>query len=118
MRERCGAICGLTARIEEIRAGAVPVFQKRLKEKLAELLKGAGIEPQRIAQEAAILADRSDIAEELIRLRTHAGQVNEMLRGEGEVGKRLEFLLQEMNRESNTILSTLGFMPSSRIDGG
>jgi uncharacterized protein (TIGR00255 family) len=94
--------------MEEIRAGAVAAFQKRLREKLADLLRGAGIEPQRLAQEAAILADRSDIAEELMRLRTHAAQLETMLKGEGEIGKRLDFLLQEMNRESNTVLSKTG----------
>ena len=108
MRQRCRNICGLVSRMEEIRAGAVGAFQKRLREKLADLLRGAGIEPQRLAQEAAILADRSDIAEELMRLRTHAAQLEAMLAGEGEIGKRLDFLLQEMNRESNTVLSKTG----------
>jgi uncharacterized protein (TIGR00255 family) len=108
MQQRCRNICGLVMRMEEIRAGAVGAFQKRLREKLADLLHGAGIEPQRLAQEAAILADRSDISEELMRLRTHAGQLEQMLNGEGEVGKRLDFLLQEMNRESNTVLSKTG----------
>jgi uncharacterized protein (TIGR00255 family) len=108
MRQRCQNICGLVSRMEEIRAGAVAVFQKRLREKLADLLRGAGIEPQRLAQEAAILADRSDIAEELMRLRTHAAQLESMLAGEGEIGKRLDFLLQEMNREANTVLSKTG----------
>ena len=74
----------------------------------ADLLRGAGIEPQRLAQEAALLADRSDIAEELVRLRTHAAQLDDLLAGGGEIGKRLDFLLQEMNRESNTILSKTG----------
>jgi uncharacterized protein (TIGR00255 family) len=108
MRQRCQSIRGLVSRMEEIRAGAVGAFQKRLREKLADLLRGAGIEPQRLAQEAAILADRSDIAEELMRLRTHADQLETMLNGEGEIGKRLDFLLQEMNRESNTVLSKTG----------
>jgi uncharacterized protein (TIGR00255 family) len=108
MRQRCHNICGLVTRMEEIRAGAVAVFQKRLREKLADLLHGAGIEPQRLAQEAAILADRSDVSEELMRLRTHAAQLEQMLNGAGEVGKRLDFLLQEMNRESNTVLSKTG----------
>ena len=108
MRQRCRNICGLVVRMEEIRAGAVPAFQKRLREKLADLLRGAGVEPQRLAQEAAILTDRSDIAEELMRLRTHAGQLESMLNGTGEIGKRLDFLLQEMNRESNTVLSKTG----------
>jgi uncharacterized protein (TIGR00255 family) len=108
LRQRCQAISTLVGRMEEIRAGAAGVFQKRLKEKLAELLHGVLIEPQRLAQEAAILADRSDIAEELMRLRTHAGQLDAMLVAGGEVGKRLDFLLQEMNREANTILSKTG----------
>jgi uncharacterized protein (TIGR00255 family) len=71
-------------------------------------LRGAAVDPQRLAQEAALLADRSDIAEELVRLRTHAGQVEAILAGDGEVGKRLDFLLQEMNREANTVLSKTG----------
>jgi uncharacterized protein (TIGR00255 family) len=108
MRQRCRNICELVSRMEEIRDGAVAAFQKRLREKLADLLRGAGIEPQRLAQEAAILADRSDIAEELMRLRTHAAQLETMLMGDGEIGKRLDFLLQEMNRESNTVLSKTG----------
>ena len=108
MRQRCQNVRGLVSRMDEIRAGAVGAFQKRMREKLADLLRGAGIEPQRLAQEAAILADRSDIAEELMRLRTHADQLETMLNGEGEIGKRLDFLLQEMNRESNTVLSKTG----------
>jgi uncharacterized protein (TIGR00255 family) len=108
MRQRCRNISDLVARMDEIRAGAVPAFLKRLREKLTDLLHGAGVDPQRLAQEAAILADRSDIAEELMRLRTHAGQLDEILAGNGEVGKRLDFLLQEMNREANTVLSKTG----------
>jgi uncharacterized protein (TIGR00255 family) len=108
MRRRCENIRGLTARMEEIRAGAVPAFHQRLKERLGELLNGAGLEPQRLAQEAAVLADRSDICEELVRLRTHAAQLDAILDRGGEVGKQLDFLLQEMNRESNTSLSKTG----------
>jgi uncharacterized protein (TIGR00255 family) len=108
MRDRCQKICVLVARMEEIRAGALPAFHKRLRDKLTDLLHGINIDPQRLAQEAALLADRSDIAEELVRLRTHAAHLNGMLSGDGEVGKRLDFLLQEMNRESNTILSKTG----------
>jgi uncharacterized protein (TIGR00255 family) len=108
LRQRCRTICDLVSRMDEIRAGAVPAFQKRLREKLADLLSGAGIDAQRLSQEAALMADRSDIAEELMRLRTHAGQLEAMLTGAGEVGKRLDFLLQEMNRESNTVLSKTG----------
>ncbi len=108
IRQRCAAIHALVERMQQIRSGAVPAFQNRLREKLSELLRCAAIEPQRLAQEAAILADRSDIAEELLRLGTHTAQVEQMLATGGEVGKRLDFLLQEMNREANTILSKTG----------
>jgi uncharacterized protein (TIGR00255 family) len=108
MRERCATLGELVGRIAEIRETASPAFHKRLRERLADLLKGAGIDPQRLAQEAALLADRSDISEEIVRLKTHAEQVSKMLAGSGEVGKRLDFLLQEMNREANTILSKTG----------
>jgi uncharacterized protein (TIGR00255 family) len=108
LRLRCRNIVEIVGRIENIRSGAVPAFQKRLRDRLDELLRGAQVDPQRLAQEAAILADRSDIAEELVRLRTHSAHLEEMLDGQGEIGKRLDFLLQEMNRESNTILSKTG----------
>jgi uncharacterized protein (TIGR00255 family) len=105
---RCESLCAAVCRMEEIRTTAVPAFQKRLRDKLSDLLHGAALDPQRLAQEAALLAERSDIAEELVRLRMHAGQVDAMLKAGGEIGKRLDFLLQEMNRESNTILAKTG----------
>jgi len=93
------------AEMEKIRSTAAPAFQKRLQERLNELLGGVSLDPQRLAQEAALLADRSDIGEEIARLQIHSRQLDEILENGGEVGKRLDFLLQEMNRESNTILS-------------
>jgi len=98
----------LAEQMEAIRANAPEVFQHRLAERLKDLLKGAPgvqIDPQRLAQEAAILADRSDIGEELARLKIHAGQLARLLTAGGESGKKIDFLLQEMNRETNTILS-------------
>jgi len=108
MRERTAALLGLVSRMEEIRAGAAPAFLKRLRERMDEVLNGAAVDPQRLAQEAALAADRSDIAEELVRLKTHAAQLDCLLAAGGEVGKRLDFLLQEMNREANTTLSKTG----------
>jgi uncharacterized protein (TIGR00255 family) len=70
-----------------------------------ELLANSAMDPQRIAQEAALLADRSDIGEEISRLQIHSRQLDEILNSGGEVGKKLDFLLQEMNRETNTVLS-------------
>ena len=108
MRSRCAIICDQVAKMEKIRSKATSAFQKRLKERLQDLLRGASIEPQRLAQEAAVLADRSDVSEELIRLKTHTCQVDALLKADCEVGKKLDFLLQEMNREANTILSKTG----------
>ena len=94
--------------MEKIRSQAQPAFQARLQERLRDLLANATLDPQRLAQEAAMLADRSDIGEEIARLKIHSKQVDELLDAGGEVGKKLDFLLQEMNRESNTILSKTG----------
>jgi uncharacterized protein (TIGR00255 family) len=103
--ERSSKIRQGVSRMEEIRSGAVQIFQKRLNERLVELLRSSSIEPHRLAQEAALLADRSDISEELIRLKTHASELEQLIRTGGEIGKKLDFLLQEMNREANTVLS-------------
>ena len=82
-----------------------PAFARRLETRLKDLLNGAAIDPARIAQEAAMLAERSDISEELDRLRSHLQQFGKLLDGAGELGKKLDFLLQEMHREANTMLS-------------
>ncbi len=100
-----GTVAASAIEMETLRETTSAVFQARLSERLAELLKGVAIEPQRLAQEAAILADRSDIGEELARLKIHSGQLFALLEAGGEAGKKLDFLLQEMNRETNTILS-------------
>jgi uncharacterized protein (TIGR00255 family) len=101
-------IAAAAAEMESIREGAAAAFQNRLTERLKDLLKGAPVEPQRLAQEAAILAERSDISEELARLKIHTAQLAALLDTGGEVGKKIDFLLQEMNRETNTVLSKTG----------
>jgi uncharacterized protein (TIGR00255 family) len=99
------AITAGAAEMADIRSRAVPALQSRLTEKMNELLANSALDPQRIAQEAALLADRSDIGEEISRLQIHSRQLDEILDSGGEVGKKLDFLLQEMNRETNTVLS-------------
>ncbi len=108
IRMRSACLRDLVRNMEEIRSRALPSFQRKLRDRLSEMLDIARLDPARLAQEAAILAERSDIAEELVRLRTHADQADALLSAEGETGKKLDFLLQEMNREANTILAKTG----------
>jgi uncharacterized protein (TIGR00255 family) len=82
-----------------------PAFAKRLETRIRELLGDGALDPSRLAQEAAILAERSDVAEELARLASHISQFAKLLDSAGEAGKKLDFLLQEMQREANTLLS-------------
>jgi uncharacterized protein (TIGR00255 family) len=105
MKAHNACVSAATQKMESLRTVALHAFHARLKERLAELLNGNSVDPQRLAQEAAMLADRSDIGEEMARLKIHSRQLDETLDGGGEVGKKLDFLLQEMNRETNTILS-------------
>jgi uncharacterized protein (TIGR00255 family) len=108
IREQNRIISQNAEEMDKIRSQALPAFQSRLQERLREILATTPLDPQRLAQEAALLADRSDIGEEIARLAIHSRQVEEILEAGGEVGKKLDFLLQEMNRESNTVLSKSG----------
>ena len=100
-----GQIAERTAEIETLAERVRPAIARRLAERLEELLKGVQLDPIRLAQEAAMLAERSDVSEELARLRSHVEQFRKLLAGAGEAGKKLDFLLQEMQREANTLLS-------------
>ncbi len=93
------------AEIVNLRDQAVPFLVERLREKLTELLKGSTITESRLVEEAAILADRSDVEEELTRLAVHTQELRRIVEAGGAVGKPLDFLLQELNRETNTTLS-------------
>ncbi|HXM94988.1 MAG TPA: YicC/YloC family endoribonuclease [Candidatus Dormibacteraeota bacterium] len=105
LRKRLATMDG---QLEEIRMLVLklrPTFARRLNLRLKELLDGSAVDPARLAQEAALLAERSDISEELDRLRSHLQQFAKLLDNGGELGKKLDFLLQEMQREANTMLS-------------
>jgi uncharacterized protein (TIGR00255 family) len=78
-------------------------YQKRLTERIKELTAGCALDETRLVQEVAIMADKSDITEEIVRLQSHIGQFEALLRSEEAEGKKIDFLLQEMNREINTI---------------
>lgn len=97
----------LLSEVAELRASIQQSYQQRLELRMQELLQGP-MDRDRIVQEAALLADRSDVEEEVARLRTHIQHFLDLLHQGGEVGKKLDFLLQEMNREANTMLSKTG----------
>ncbi|MBE5803405.1 MAG: YicC family protein [Clostridiales bacterium] len=82
--------------------GVVEDYRTRLQQKLSQMINDA-VEPQRLAQEVAIMADRCAIDEELSRLDSHIGQMRKFFGAKGEIGKKMDFLIQEMNREANTI---------------
>jgi len=105
MSARLTKITGLAARVAVLAERAQPAFAKRLETRLQALLAEAQIDPTRLAQEAAIAAERSDVSEELARLKSHVQQFEGLLAGAPDVGKKLDFLLQEMQREANTLLS-------------
>ena len=98
-----------------LRVGMAAAEFSRLKTKLEELLSGSGVTEERLVTEAALITARADVEEELVRLRTHIDRFIEILDGGGEVGRQLDFLLQEMNREANTLLSKSG--GNSAADG-
>ena len=105
LRDRISTIAGQCVKIRTLAESLRPAFARRLDLRLKELLGGTGIDPARLAQEAALLVERSDITEEMERLQSHLQQFTKLLDGAGEVGKKLDFLLQEMQREANTMLS-------------
>jgi uncharacterized protein (TIGR00255 family) len=102
----------LTARLAELatirggiaeRAGSIPEqIQQKLRARLAKLVED-GVDPQRVAQEVALLADRADVTEELVRLASHLEQARALVDGKAAAGRRLDFLVQELGRELNTI---------------
>lgn len=105
----------LLARVERIEnnvavietgvGGVVDAYREKLRKRISELLEKTSVDETRLAQEVAYLAERSDITEEITRLKSHTVQLRELLANDGEIGKKLDFLLQETNREANTILS-------------
>jgi len=105
---------GTLDRLAEVTEGVAamrPEVEQRYQDRLTErLLAATGPEfnRQRLLEEVAVMVERSDIAEELERMTTHIGHFRELLAAGGEVGKKLDFLLQEMNREANTLLSKTG----------
>ena len=115
LRKRGNTILEFVAQVEAGNAQTVIDYRTRLENKLKEVLANTAIDESRILTEAAIFADKVAVDEETVRLRSHLEQMNNMLTGGGAVGRKLDFLLQEMNREANTIGSKCTDVRLARI---
>lgn len=103
IQERSVAISGMVDAIEKQSPSVVEDYRKKLEQRLKDLLKSTDLDEARFNTEVAYFADRSNITEEIIRLRSHIGQLQQTLKAGGPIGRKLDFIVQEMNREANTI---------------
>ena len=115
LRSRGQTILSLVEQVEAGSGQTVEDYRTRLENKLKEVLANTAIDESRILTEAAIFADKVAVDEETVRLRSHLDQMNNMLTAGGAIGRKLDFLLQEMNRESNTIGSKCTDVRLARI---
>ena len=115
LRSRGETILSLVSQVEAGNAQTVVDYRTRLENKLKEVLANTAIDESRILTEAAIFADKVAVDEETVRLRSHLQQMNAMLTAGGTIGRKLDFLLQEMNRETNTIGSKCSDVRLARI---
>ena len=115
LRSRGQTILSLVSLVEQGNKQTVADYRTRLENKLREVLENTAIDESRILTEAAIFADKVAVDEETVRLRSHLQQMNSMLDGGGAIGRKLDFLLQEMNREANTIGSKCTDVKLARI---
>ncbi|HUY15601.1 MAG TPA: YicC/YloC family endoribonuclease [Terriglobia bacterium] len=111
LRARLDKLALEIASAERLSEKVVVLYQRRLERRVRDLIGSAAVDSSRLAQEATLLASRSDIAEEVMRFRTHVEEARRLLEESPEVGKKLDFLLQEMNREANTLLSKTTDVP-------
>ena len=115
LRSRGNTILDLVSQVESGNAQTVIDYRTRLENKLKEVLANTSIDESRILTEAAIFADKVAVDEETVRLRSHLEQMNTMLTAGGAMGRKLDFLLEEMNRETNTIGSKCSDVKLARI---
>ncbi len=116
LRKRLQSVEEDLSRIKGFATSILSQYHSRLKERIATLTQGTvEVDPNRLAQEAAFLADKSDITEEIVRAESHLKQFRSMIESEGPTGRALDFLLQELNREVNTIGSKGGDAQLSQI---
>lgn len=105
IRQRLKSLEQAADQVSKLRAAVSVAVMEKVRSRMKELLENVTADEDRILQEAALMAERSDIQEELVRLKTHIEHFRKLLDSGGELGKKLDFLLQELNREANTLLS-------------
>ena len=105
VQSRMRAILTNVGNVEKRSPQTVEAYKERLLQRINELVGDVQIDPQRILTEAAIFADRIAVAEETVRIRSHIAEMTEMLESDGGIGRKLDFIVQELNREANTIRS-------------
>jgi uncharacterized protein (TIGR00255 family) len=101
--EKAEGILAMVGKVEELSPLTVENYRNRLYKKLSEVLEGKDIDDQRVLTEAAVFAEKIAVDEETVRLRSHIAQLESMISGDEAVGRKLDFIVQEMNREVNTI---------------
>lgn len=113
--ERAEAVGQLVSEVERLSPESAENYRKKLQARLTEMLEGSDIDQQRIIMEAAVFADKTAVAEETVRLKSHIRQLTGMLALDEPVGRKLDFLIQEFNREANTIGSKAQEIEITRI---
>lgn len=102
LSSRLALVAQWVKEVQELAPKAIDAYRARLSERIAELSKGLAVDPQRLAQEVAFFAERTDVAEEMTRLDSHLVQFHELLKSKEPSGRKMDFLVQEMHREVNT----------------
>ena len=115
IHEKAGTIRTLLAEVEERSPATVTEYREKLRQRMEEVLAATQIDESRILTEAAIFADKVAVDEETVRLRSHLSQLDEMLARGGPIGRKLDFLIQEFNREANTIGSKCSDVEMARL---
>ena len=115
LREKVAGMQKLTAQVAERSPLVLADYKEKLEARIAELLNNAAVEPERLAQEVAFFAEKSCIDEELVRLQSHYEQFYKIADQNGSIGRKLDFLIQEMNRETNTIGSKANDLETGRL---
>ena len=115
VRSKAASIAALVGKVEERSPETVSEYREKLRQRMEEVLENTQIDESRILTEAAIFADKVAVDEETVRLRSHLAQLEEMLEKGGAIGRKLDFLIQEFNREANTIGSKCSDVTLSRM---